>query len=81
MYEGNWNSFKAILVNNPMMFSAKFFDRKLFYYIYGFVCTRCYGGVGYASTSAALVPMADNVNHNSVEYLNGTVVISLIEKG
>ena len=81
LYEVKWKEFCSVIDQYPEMFPGKLRDKKLFMYLYCFVCTRSYGNIGYLETSAALIPMADNVNHNSVEYLNSVVITDLIEKG
>ena len=76
-----WVLVEKVLRENPEIFPERFVDKHLFFKLYGLVCTRCFGTVGYLNKTAALVPMADNFNHNCVEYLNTTVCLSMLHKG
>ena len=62
--EVEWHMFKKVLVQYPKVFKRKFIDRGLFFNIYGQVCTRCFG---YGLKTTCMIPMADNMNHNSVD--------------
>ena len=53
-------------------------DRDLFLNIYGQVCTRCFG---YGLDSTSLIPMADNLNHSSVDVTNELVSFDLQLEG
>lgn len=53
-----------MLIQYPKIFKKRFVDRGLFLNIYGQVCTRCFG---YGLSSTSMVPMADNLNHSSVD--------------
>ena len=45
---------------------------------YGQVCTRCFG---YGLDSTSMVPMADNMNHSSVEVTQEVVNLQIHPKG
>ena len=53
-------------------------DRALFMHVYAQVCTRCFG---YGLESTAMIPMADNLNHHSVDITNEMMCMSLHPKG
>jgi hypothetical protein len=65
--EKEWKMFKKILVKYSNIFEKKFVDKGLFYNVYAQVCTRCFGS---GLPSAGIVPMLDNINHNSVDISN-----------
>ena len=54
------------------LFSEKHIDEGLFYNVYGQVCTRCFGS---GLPSCCLIPMGDNLNHNSVSITNEVINI------
>lgn len=56
--------FEKVLRAHPDVFPAKYIDKDLFMNIFGQVSTRNFG---YSIESSTLIPMADNLNHNSVE--------------
>jgi len=62
--------FKKVLLQYPKIFPDKLLDRGLFMNVYGQVCTRCFG---YGLPSCSMIPMADNINHNSVDVTNELV--------
>jgi len=50
----------------------------LFLSIYAQVCTRCFG---YGLESTSMIPMADNLNHSSVEVTTELMCVSLHPEG
>lgn len=56
--------FKKVLIQYPHIFNKRFIDKGLFLNVYAQICTRCFG-FGLATTG--MVPMGDNLNHNSVD--------------
>lgn len=62
--EETWQNFKEVLQKYPKVFGPKFVDEGLFMNIYAQVCTRCFG---YGLDSTSMIPMADNLNHSSVD--------------
>ena len=73
-----WEIFEKVLLEYESVFPAKFIDRGLFLNIYGQVCTRCFG---YGLESTAMIPMADNLNHSSVDITNEMICLSLHPQG
>lgn len=73
-----WLEFKQVLESNKEIFNEKLRNENLFLHLYAQVCTRCFG---YQNETAALVPMADNFNHNSVSSLNEMICLSLLHNG
>ena len=59
-----WNKFIYVLAKYPKIFKYRYIDRGLFDNVYGQVCSRCFD---YGLPSAGMIPMADNLNHSSVE--------------
>lgn len=69
-----WLMFCKVLRAHPAIFPNKFIDRDLFLNIYGQVCTRCFG---HGTETCTMIPMADNLNHNSVEVSEEMVNVRL----
>ena len=57
-----WHSFQNVLHSNKHVFQDKLIDYMLFVNIYKKVRTRAFN---YGVHSVAMIPMADNLNHNS----------------
>ena len=65
--QATWQIFEKVLRENSDIFEEKFIDKDLFMNVYAQVCTRCFG---YGLESTAMIPMADNLNHSSVDITN-----------
>ena len=61
----NWQLISGVMEANPKVFPEKFVTRELFDFVYGNVCTRCFG---YITESTCMIPFADNLNHSSSWY-------------
>ena len=62
--QNRWIQFKEILMKYPDIFPQKLIDEGLFLNLYSQVCTRCFG---YGLPTTSMIPMADNLNHNSLD--------------
>ena len=68
--EQTWDRFQKVLQSNQKIFPLSYHNRDLFMNVYAQVCTRCFG---YGTESTAMIPMADNLNHSSVDVSNEMV--------
>ncbi|KAL4489194.1 hypothetical protein ABPG72_006258 [Tetrahymena utriculariae] len=59
--ESTWKEFLKVIVNYPNIISTDCCNKKLFYWSYQFVTTRCYG---WNFPHTLLVPLADAFNHS-----------------
>ena len=69
-----WEQFELVLRSYPDIFPERYVSQALFYNQYAQVCTRCFG---YSVNSTSMIPMADNLNHSSVDVTQELVNISL----
>ena len=69
-----WNQFELVLLANSDVFPEKFICKELFLNIYGQVLTRCFE---FAGDQAALVPMADMMNHSPTDISNEVINLKL----
>ena len=76
--QATWVLFEKVLLDNKEIFESKFIDRDLFMLVYAQVCTRCFG---YGLESTSMIPMADNLNHSSVDITNEMMCMKLHPKG
>ena len=61
-----WMLFQTVLKENDTAFPPKYVDKDLFFNVYRQVITRCFGYQNGLSGETAMIPMADNLNHSSV---------------
>lgn len=78
MVKTEWQNFAKILNKYPGIFPQKYISRPLFNNYYAQVCTRCFG---YGLDSTSMVPMADNLNHSSVDITQELVNLTLHKDG
>ena len=67
-----WTQLAEVMSKHPNVFQHSSIDPGLFYKYYAQVCTRCFG---WGLPSTAMIPMADNCNHQDV-----TVVQEIVHK-
>ena len=59
-----WAQFQNVLKTHSDQIPPDLADEDLFYACYAIVCSRCFGS---GVDSCCLIPMADNLNHSSVD--------------
>jgi len=59
--EDSWIELEAVLKKYPELFPPESTNKKLYYWCYQFVTTRCYG---WNFPHTLLVPLADAFNHS-----------------
>jgi hypothetical protein len=67
-----------MLLRYPEVFPLEFVEKDLFMNVYAQVCTRCFG---YGLDSTSMIPMADNLNHSSVDITYELINESLHKEG
>ena len=71
------STFLSVLIKYPDIFKEKYLNCDLFLHIYFYLQTRSFGSGGGGIDSISVVPMADNLNHNSVKVFFEMMNISL----
>ena len=72
--QAHFDMFDNVLRKHEHIFPKEMQDQKLFEDVYFKVCTRCFG---FGCDSTSMIPMADMLNHSSVEINYEIINISL----
>ena len=76
--DATWALFSKVLSQNSVVFDKRLNDKDLFKSIYSHVCAN---SVDYDNFGTVMMPMADNLNHNSIDIKYEVIYPKLHVKG